>query len=175
MPKPLHDLTAPTKYARLFDTWFFQQTKADQATMRANGVLPFREAVKPRHIFEVKPNAAVWNSDEPAAQLVSNVEPIMRTETDAFITRDHVRRMLRGFIDALALSGSFQVRRHVELTRWALELPGRLPAKIIANMYGITKQAVHKRAYELRDQLSPDALGGFRHARKGKVRRDYDR
>lgn len=175
MPKPLHDLTAPPREARSFDTWYFQQSKADQALMRANGVLPYREAVKPRHVFEVQTNSKVWNSHEPAAQLISNVEPVERTETDTFLTRDHVRTMLRGFIDALALSDSFQVRRHVELTRWALELPGRLPATVIAKMYRISKQAVHKRARTLRDQLSPDALGRFRHSRNVRLKKGYAR
>jgi len=168
-------MTAPPRDARTFDEWFYKQPKADQARMRELNVLPYREAVKPRHIFEVDANSPAWNSDEPAAQLISNVEPLPRTETDTFLTREHVRTMLRGFIDALALTDSFQVRRHVELTRWALELPGRLPATIIARMYRISKQAVHKRARTLREQISPDALGGFRHARNRRLRKGYAR
>lgn len=172
MPKHLHDLSAPPKEAHLFDTWFFQQPKHVQATMRECNVLPYREAWKPRHVFDVDPDHEIWQSDEPAVQLVSKFEPVVRKETESFMTREHVGRMVRGFIDALSCSNSFQVRRHVELTRWALGLPGRLPATIIARMYGITKQAVHKRAANLRQQISPDALGWFPKPRKRRIKRN---
>ena len=39
------------------------------------------------------------------------------------------------------------------LTRWALALPGCLSAPVIARMYGITKQALHKRAAAIRAAL----------------------
>lgn len=170
MPKHLHDLTAPPHEARKFDKWFFNElTKAEQAKARELGVLPYCEAVKPRHVFEVDANARSWSEDGEGAALVSSHKPT-RVETDAFISRHHVGRMLRSFIDALAVSDSFQVRRHVELTRWALCMPGRLPATIIAKMYGITKQAVHKRARTLRDQITPDALGIFRRSRRRRIK-----
>ena len=153
LPKPLHDLTAPSAEARSFDAWFFSQPKKAQEKMREAGVLPYREAVKPRHVFQVDPNSKSWSEDGEGAQLVSGFHRL-RLERDSFISADHVRQTLRRFIDALALSDSFQVRRHVELCRWALNLPGRLPATDIARMYRITKQAVHKRASVLRDALA---------------------
>jgi hypothetical protein len=70
--------------------------------------------------------------------------------------------LLRQFFDSLARTGDMRLRRHVELVRWALELPGCLSAPEIAKMYGISKQAVHKRAKAIRlDAAMNDALGGF--------------
>ena len=170
MPKHLHDLTAPRADARLFDTWFFKHlTKAEQKKARELGVLPYCEAVKPRHVFVVDPNSRHWSEDGEGAALVSS-HASTRTETDSYISREHVGRILRGFIDALAYSDSFQVRRHVELTRWALGLPGRLPATMIARMYRVTKQAVHKRARTLREHITPDALGFFRRAKRRRIK-----
>jgi hypothetical protein len=67
--------------------------------------------------------------------------------------------MLKAFIDALAMTDCYLTRRHVELVCWALDLPGCLPAPDIAKMYGVSKQAIHKRAKLMREQFTPDALG----------------
>lgn len=151
MAKPLHDLQAPNADARLFDTWFFSLPKAEQQKYRDAGVLPYREAVQPRRVLEVQPWRRIWNSNEQ--------EP--RVETDSFISREHVGAMLKSFIDALALTNDFNLRRHVELVRWAIDMPGCLPAPDIAKMYGVSKQAIHKRARLMREQFTPDALGNF--------------
>ena len=151
MGKPLHDLQAPQADARSFDAWFFSLPKDEQHKLRDHGVLPYREMVQPRHVCEVQPWRRIWNSPE--------VE--QRVETDSFISREHVGSMLKSFIDALALTGDFQIRRHVELVRWALDLPGCLPAPDIAKMYDVSKQAIHKRARVMREQFTPDALGNF--------------
>lgn len=168
MPKHLHDLSAPPADAKKFDAFFYRLPKAEQQKWRDLGILPYREAVKPRHVFEVDPNSRQWAEDGEGASLLSS-HLTERTETEAFISRAHVGRMLRGFIDALSLTGDFKLRRHVELVRWSLGMPGRLPATSIARMYGITKQAVHKRARTIREAISPDALGRFR-SRKRRVK-----
>ena len=151
MAKTVNDLQAPGLEAKSFDAWFFSLPKPQQDKLREGGVLPYREMVQPRRVCEVQSWRRIWNSTEQEA----------RVETDSFISRDHVGSMLKAFIDALALTDDFNLRRHVELTRWALDLPGCLPAPDIARMYGVTKQAIHKRAKQMRDQFTPDALGNF--------------
>jgi hypothetical protein len=149
MAKQLHDLEAPHKDARSFDAWFFGLPKAQQDKLREGGVLPYREMVQPRRVCEVQPWRRIWNSTEQE----------QRMETDSFISREHVGAMLKAFIDALAMTDEYSVRRHVELVRWALDLPGCLPAPDIARMYDVSKQAIHKRAKLMREQFTPDALG----------------
>ncbi len=149
MAKQLHDLEAPSKDARSFDAWFFGLPKAQQDKLREGGVLPYREMVQPRRVCEVQPWRRIWNSTEQE----------QRIETDSFISREHVGAMLKAFIDALAMTDEYSVRRHVELVRWALDLPGCLPAPDIARMYDVSKQAIHKRAKLMREQFTPDALG----------------
>ncbi len=151
MAKQLHDLEAPAKDARSFDAWFFGLPKAQQDKLREGGVLPYREMVQPRRVCEVQPWRRIWNSTEQE----------QRIETDSFISREHVGSMLKAFIDALAMTDCHLVRRHVELVRWALDLPGCLPAPDIAKMYGVSKQAIHKRAKLMREQFTPDALGAW--------------
>jgi hypothetical protein len=158
MAKQLHDLEAPYKDARSFDAWYFAQPKAQQDKMREAGVLPYREMVQPRRVCEVQPWRRIWNSTEQE----------QRVETDSFISREHVGQMLKAFIDALAMTDDYNLRRHVELCRWALDLPGCLPAPDIAKMYDVSKQAIHKRAKLMREQFTPDALGEWTgiHARE---------
>ena len=151
MAKQLHDLEAPAKDARSFDAWFFGLPKAQQDKLREGGVLPYREMVQPRRVCEVQPWRRIWNSTEQE----------QRIETDSFISREHVGAMLKAFIDALAMTDEYLVRRHVELVRWALDLPGCLPAPDIARMYDVSKQAIHKRAKLMREQFTPDALGAW--------------
>ena len=151
MAKQLHDLEAPAKDARSFDAWFFGLPKAQQDKLREGGVLPYREMVQPRRVCEVQPWRRIWNSNEQE----------QRIETDSFISREHVGMMLKAFIDALAMTDCYLVRRHVELVRWALDLPGCLPAPDIARMYDVSKQAIHKRAKLMREQFTPDALGAW--------------
>ena len=154
----LNDLTAPSKDARSFDRWFYSLSKREQEQLRDANVLPYREMVQPRHVFEINPNHQAWATkpEEP------------RVETDAFISRDHVGLMLKAFVDALAMTDDYRFRRHVELVRWTLELPGCLSAPDIAMMYGITKQALHKRAEQIRSTLPKDALGGWQTHRRRK-------
>jgi hypothetical protein len=151
MAKPLHDLQAPHADAKSFDAWFYSLPKDKQHKLREAGVLPYRDMVQPRRVLEVQPWRRIWNSNEQE----------QRIETDSFISREHVGSMLKSFIDALALTDDFNLRRHVELVRWALDLPGCLPAPDIARMYDVSKQAIHKRARVMREQFTPDALGNF--------------
>ena len=149
----LNDLTAPAAEARSFDAWFFSQPKKVQEKMRNSGVLPYREMVQHRHVFAVKDEHVEWMRTD-------NQE---RVEVEAFISRDHVAVMLKAFIDALAMSDNFHFRRHVELIRWALSLPGCLSSRVIARMYGKSHEAMRKRARAIQLSVNSDACGLFPH------------
>ena len=165
----LNDLTAPAKEAKSFDAWFFAQPKKVQEKMRDNGVLPYREMTQSRHVFEIKENHTDWtkfNKDGISSSLRYQLElerEKQRTEVDAFISRDHVGVMLKAFMDALACSDSFPFRRHVELIRWALSLPGCLDSRTIARMYGRSHIWAQKRARQIRATVNGDACGLFPH------------
>lgn len=149
----LNDLTAPADEARSFDAWFFSQPKKVQEKMRNSGVLPYREMVQCRHVFAVKDEHVEWMRTD-------NQE---RVEVETFISRDHVAVMLKAFIDALAMSDNFYFRRHVELIRWALSLPGCLSSRMIARMYGKSHEAMRKRARAIQLSVNSDAHGLFPH------------
>ena len=149
----LNDLTAPADEARSFDAWFFSQPNKVQEKMRNSGVLPYREMVQHRHVFAVKDEHVEWMRTD-------NQE---RVEVEAFIARDHVAVMLKAFIDALAMSDNFHFRRHVELIRWALSLPGCLSSRVIARMYGKSHEAMRKRARAIQLSVNSDAHGLFPH------------
>lgn len=90
----LNDLTAPERDAKSFDAWFFSQPKKAQEKMRESGVLPYREMVQSRHVFNIDANHPDWACNP--------TDLGRRQEVDAFISRDHVGVMLKAFIDALA-------------------------------------------------------------------------
>lgn len=150
----VNDLTAPAKEAKSFDAWFFAQPKKVQDKMRDAGVMPYKEMIQSRHVFNIDANHKAW--------AVADV-PTMRVETDEFISRDHVGVMLRAFLDAIANTGSFQFRRHVELIRWALSLPGCLDSRLIGRMYGRSHFWLRARAQEVRASVHGDAVGLFPH------------
>ena len=162
----LNDLTAPADEARSFDAWFFSQPKKIQEKMRNSGVLPYREMVQPRHVFAVKDEHVCWMKDDKQAHV----------EVDAFIARDHVAVMLKAFIDALAMSDNFYFRRHTELIRWALSLPGCLSSRMIARMYGKSHEAMRKRARAIQLSVNSDAHGLFPHvnSKRDKMRVSFD-
>jgi hypothetical protein len=149
----LNDLTAPAEEARSFDAWFFSQPKKVQEKMRNSGVLPYREMVQSRHVFKVKDEHTAW----------MNTGTDEHVEVDAFISRDLVAVMLKAFIDALAMSDNFYFRRHVELIRWALSLPGCLSSRLIGRMYGKSHEAMRKRARAIQLSVNSDAHGLFPH------------
>jgi hypothetical protein len=152
----LNDLSAPRAEAKSFDRWFYSLPKRQQDQMRDANVIPYREMVQARHVFEINPNHQAWATKPEEG----------RTEVDAFISRDHVGLMLKAFIDALAHTDNFRFRRHVELVRWSLALPGCLSAPVIARMYGITKQALHKRGAAVRNGLPVGDAARFKPAKR---------
>jgi hypothetical protein len=151
----VNDLSAPQAEAKSFDAWFFAQPKKAQEKMRESGVLPYREMVQSRHVFCIDANHPKWAFNPTADE--------HRIEVDSFISRDHVGVMLRAFMDAIAHSDSMQFRRHVELVRWALSLPGCLDSRTIARMYGRSHIWAQKRARQIRSTVNGDACGLFPH------------
>ena len=159
----INDLTAPHAEAKSFDAWFFAQPKKVQDKMRESGVLPYREMVQSRHVFCIDPNHPSWSSDRDKTRNMGIGEIQQRTEVDAFISRDHVGVMLKAFMDAIAHSDCMKFRRHVELIRWALSLPGCLDSRTIARMYGRSHIWAQKRARQIRSTVNGDACGLFPH------------
>ena len=154
MARTTQDLTAPAKDARSFDRWFFSLPRKQQEKLRDSGVLPYREMRKsPDYVFEVKPDHKDWATKD-------NQE---RTEVDSFISREHVGQMLKAFIDALAMTDDLRFRRHVELIRWALNLPGCLSARQIGKMHGLSHEMIRLKAKAIRGFIAIDALGAFPH------------
>ena len=154
LARTTQDLTAPPKDARSFDRWFYSLPRKQQDKMRDAGVLPYREMRKsPDYVFEVKPDHKDWAT-------MDNQE---RTEVDAFISREHVGQMLKAFIDALAMTDDLRFRRHVELIRWSLNLPGCLSSRQIAKMHGLSHEMIRLKAKALRSVIAIDALGAFPH------------
>ena len=154
MARTTQDLTAPPKDARSFDRWFYSLPRKQQDKMRDAGVLPYREMRKsPDYVFEVKPDHKDWATTD-------NQE---RKEVDSFISREHVGQMLKAFIDALAMTDDLRFRRHVELIRWSLNLPGCLSSRQIAKMYGLSKTMIAFKAKDIRACVSLDVLAEFPH------------
>ena len=169
----INDLEAPPKEAKSFDTWFFSQSGKNQQKMRDAGVLPYREMVQSRHVFKVKDEHLQWKIEAERADREKQAD----REVDAFINRDLVGVMLKAFIDALAMSGSMEIRRHVELVRWALSLPGCMSSRMIAKMYGLTHEAMRKRARVIQLAVNSDAQGLFPHcnSKRDKMRVTFNR
>lgn len=154
MARTTQDLTAPPKEARSFDRWFYSLPRKQQEKMRDAGVLPYREMRKsPDHVFPVIADHKAWSTRD-------NQE---RTEVDSFISREHVGQMIKAFIDALSLTNSMAFRRHVELIRWALNLPGCLSARQIGKMHGLSHEMIRLKAKAIRSTVAIDALGAFPH------------
>jgi hypothetical protein len=151
----LNDLTAPERDAKSFDAWFFSQPKKAQEKMRESGVLPYREMVQSRHVFNIDANHPDWACNP--------TDLGRRQEVDAFISRDHVGVMLKAFIDALAATDDFKFRRHVELIRWSLSLPGCLSSRAIGQMYKRSHFWTRARAREIQRAVNSDACGLFPH------------
>ena len=144
--KTCFDVTpSSAKDAKTFDVWFFSLTKKEQDKLRDAGVLPYKEMWKPSRIFEIKENHNAWSTEHNLPD---------RSETDNFVSREVVGQLLKAFIDALALTNNYSFRRHVELVRWALELPGRMPSRNLAAMYGLSHEWVQKRARKIREAVN---------------------
>ena len=142
--KSCYDVQAPKADARRFDKWFFSLSRKEQEKLRDHGVLPYKEMWQPKHVFEVKENHRAWGTTDTTE----------RIETEEFISREHVLNSLKAFMQALTQTDSFFIRRHIEFVKWALEMPTRLSSRQLASMYGLSHEAIQKRARFIRSQLN---------------------
>jgi hypothetical protein len=153
--KKINDMTAPSEDARSFDKWFFSQSKKTQDDLRSRDVLPYCEMrANNQRVYEI-------HAENPAWQVYDTDN--IRTESEAFLSREYVAEMFRAFFDGLKYTGSIGFRRHVELVRWALSLPGCLDSRTIARMYGRSHIWAQKRARQIRSTVNGDACGLFPH------------
>mgnify|MGYP003341668406 CR=1 FL=1 len=83
--------------------------------------------------------------------------------------------MLKAFMDAIAFSDSHAFRRHVELVRWSLSLPGCLDSRTISRMYGRSHIWAQKRARMIRSTVNSDACGLFPHVNNRRDKRRKSR
>ena len=150
----VYTVDAPASDAKSFDKWYFSLSKKEQETLRQAGVLPYREMAPIKHIFAIDPNHRAWSTTDVKE---------LRTETEAFISREHVAIMLKGFMDALSYTNNYAFRRHVELIRWSLSLPGCLSSRAIGKMYDCSHEQVRKMGKRIQTRVDLDAIGLFPH------------
>lgn len=147
----LNDMTAPTKDAKSFDKWFFSQSKKTQDELRSRDVLPYCEMkANNQRVYEIHAENPAWQTHD-----TDNI----RTETDAFLSREYVADMFRAFFDGLKYTGSMRFRRHVELVRWALSLPGCLDSRRIGLMHKRSHDWVQYRGQEIRRAAYRQSVG----------------
>ena len=146
-----NDMTAPSEDARSFDKWFFSQSKKTQDELRSRDVLPYSEMrANNQRVYEI-------HAENPAWQVYDTVEP--RTETESFISREYVAEMFGAFFAGLKYTGSIGFRRHVELVRWALSLPGCLDSRRIGVMHKRSHDWVQYRGQEIRRAAYRQSVG----------------
>jgi len=139
-----YDVEAPSSESKSFDKWFYSLPTKEQDNLRQSGVLPYSEMSSPQYVFEVQDNNKKWGFYD---------NELLNT-TDEFISADHVRHSLKVFIEALSCSASMEVRKHIELVKWALDLPGKLSSRDLSKMYNMSHISIQKKARELRKQLN---------------------
>jgi len=149
--KKINDMTAPSEDARSFDKWFFSQSKKTQDDLRSRDVLPYCEMrANNQRVYEI-------HAENPAWQVYDTDN--VRTESEAFLSREYVTEMFRAFFDGLKFTGSIGFRRHVELVRWALSLPGCLDSRRIGVMHKRSHDWVQYRGEEIRRAAYRQSVG----------------
>lgn len=149
--KKINDMTAPSEDARSFDKWFFSQSKKTQDDLRSRDVLPYCEMrANNQRVYEI-------HAENPAWQVYDTDN--IRTESEAFLSREYVTEMFRAFFDGLKFTGSIGFRRHVELVRWALSLPGCLDSRRIGVMHKRSHDWVQYRGEEIRRAAYRQSVG----------------
>jgi len=138
------DVDADRNSAKLFDEWFYSCDIKKQNIMRQSGVLPYSEMSSKQYVFDVKENNKNWNK----------FENDLLVENEQFISVEHVKYMLKIFLDALVSNNDMVIRRHIELVRWTLDMPGKLSSREIAEMYNLSHSSIQTMASELRKNLN---------------------
>jgi hypothetical protein len=119
-------------HAKRYDAWFRSLPKAQQERMREMCAGPYSEARVQDHVFPIYESSKAWST--------ANVEE--HEETESFMTREEVARIVADVVDMLGYTDDPKVRRHWELMRLVLRAPGHRSGKEIGEMFGVTKQAI---------------------------------
>ena len=122
-------------HAKRYDAWFRSLPKAQQERMREMCAGPYSEARVQDHVFPIYESSKAWST--------ANVEE--HEETESFMTREEVARIVADVVDMLGYTDDPKVRRHWELMRLVLRAPGHRSGKEIGEMFGVTKQAIKAR------------------------------
>lgn len=128
-----------------FDRWFFSLPSQEQARLRADNVLPYREQGDPRRrlcqLF-TNSNTFAYEQDDSS-----------RTESETFYSREKVLDILSAVLNSLSVSNDPSVRLHFEFVRTVLKANGHYDGVQIGQMYGLTKAAVNLRVLKMRKTL----------------------
>lgn len=128
-------------HAKRFDRWFYSLPKTQQDRLREEGCVPYREAKSPDHVFPVYERAAIWLYDPRDTET--------RTETESFISRETVGRIVHDVVDLMGYTTDPTTLRHWELMRLVLRVPGHLNGPQLAKLFGVSKQAISAKAKQM--------------------------
>ena len=121
-------------HAKRFDKWFYSLPKSQQDRLREEGCVPYKEAKSDDRVFPIYERANIWLYDPRDNET--------RTETESFISREAVGRIVADVVDMMGYTRDPTTLRHWHLMRLVLRVPGHLNGQEIATMFGVTKQAV---------------------------------
>jgi len=128
-------------HAKRFDKWFYSLPKIQQDKLREEGCVPYKEARSHDHVFPVYERAAIWLYDPRDTE--------MRTESESFISRETVGRIVHDVVDLMGYTSDRTTLRHWQLMRTVLRVPGHLNGPELAKMFGVTKQAISMKAKQM--------------------------
>ena len=128
-------------HAKRFDKWFYSLPAIQQDKLREEGVVPYKEARSPDHVFPVYERASIWLYDPR--------EDETRTETESFISRETVGRIVHDVVDLMGYTTDPTTLRHWELMRAVLRVPGHLNGPQLAKLFGISKQGISMKAKQM--------------------------
>ena len=128
-------------HAKRFDKWFYSLPKIQQDKLREEGCVPYKEARSHDHVFPVYERAAIWLYDPRDTET--------RTESESFISRETVGRIVHDVVDLMGYTSDRTTLRHWQLMRTVLRVPGHLNGPELAKMFGVTKQAISMKAKQM--------------------------
>ena len=128
-------------HAKRFDKWFYSLPKIQQDKLREEGCVPYKEARSPDHVFPVYERASIWLYDPKDNET--------RTESESFISRETVGRIVHDVVDLMGYTTDPTTLRHWELMRTVLRVPGHHNGPQLAKMFGVTKQAISMKAKQM--------------------------
>lgn len=131
------------KATKDFDRWFYSLPKRDQDTMRAQGVLPYREMLKGRFVME-------YDNERPIAMFDSENET---ANSETFYSREKVGEFVRRLLGTLERSHSPDVRLHFQLIRIVLRDPKAMDGEQLGRLFRMTRAGINHRVQKIREEL----------------------